>query len=102
MEETLVEWKNEGGGQAGGRAELRVAFGRPSQSWWSDNCPCWTLRCRKVMAGIYIRQSILSFMMSGVTLDSRGASTLDFPPSYIHLARTTHTRVAQHGHSSST
>ena len=27
MEETLVEWKNEGGGQAGGMAELRVAFG---------------------------------------------------------------------------
>ena len=31
MEETLVEWKNEGGGQAAGKAELGVAFGSLSR-----------------------------------------------------------------------
>jgi hypothetical protein len=30
-EEALVEWKNEGGGQAGGKAELGVAFGSLSR-----------------------------------------------------------------------
>ena len=31
MEEALVEWKSEGGGQAGGKAELGVAFGSLSR-----------------------------------------------------------------------
>lgn len=31
MEETLVEWKKEGGGQAGGKAELLEAFGSLSR-----------------------------------------------------------------------
>ena len=30
-EEALVEWKNEGGGQAGGKAELGMAFGSLSR-----------------------------------------------------------------------
>jgi len=96
-----VEWEKEGGRRAGGLEARRSCGWRSgvccSLSGWSGICSC----CRKTIPIIYMHQSMATCMMV-ISLSCSLVGKVQFPPSSLVSLQTTRTRVAHHGHRSST